>query len=164
MDRGGEAASVGQWGLVEIGRVFGLWHRYRDGELDRLGLQCELRPIKARFGKLLEYGKRVDDSKARALCKSLTELWDGLWTFSEVEGVEPTNNAAERALRPAVLWRKGSFGSQSDRGSRFAERMLTVAASCRQQERHLLSFLVEACQGALSGSSPPSLVQSYVPD
>ena len=164
VDRGGEAASVGQWGLVEIGRVFGLWHRYRDGELDRLGLQCELRPIKARFGKLLEYGKRVDDSKARALCKSLTELWDGLWTFSEVEGVEPTNNAAERALRPAVLWRKGSFGSQSDRGSRFAERMLTVAASCRQQERHLLSFLVEACQGALSGSSPPSLVQSYVPD
>ncbi len=128
------------------------------------GLQHGLKPIKARFGKLLEYGKRVDDPKARALCKSLSELWDGLWTFSKVDGVEPTNNVAERALRPGVLWRKGSFGSQSDRGSRFTERMLTVAASCRQQKRHLLTFLVEACQGALSGSSPPSLVQSYAPD
>ncbi len=133
---------------------------------------CEPASPVARFGKLLEYGKRMDDPKARALCRNLSELWDGLWTFSEVEGVEPTNNAAERALRPGVLWRKGSFGSQtcselaepSDRGSRFAERMLTVAASCRQQKRHLLTFLVQACQGALSGSSPPSLIQSYVPN
>jgi len=164
VDRGGEAACVGHWGLREFERVFGLWHSYCDGEMDRLELQRGLKPIKARFSKLLEYGKRVDDSKARALCKNLSELWDGLWTFSKVEGVEPTNNAAERALRPGVLWRKGSFGSQSDRGSRFVERMLTVAASCRQQKRHLLTFLVQACQGALSGSSPPSLVQSYVPN
>ncbi len=149
---------------LSLGRVFGLWHSYCDGELDRLELQRGLKPIKARFGKLLEYGKRVDDPKARALCKNLSELWDGLWTFSKVEGVEPTNNAAERALRPGVLWRKGSFGSQSARGSRFVERMLTVTASCRQQKRHLLTLLVEACQGAISGSSPPSLVQSYVPD
>ena len=164
VDRGGEAAPVGRWGLREFERVFGLWHGYCNGELDRLELQRGLKPIKARFGKLLEYGKKVDDPKARALCRNLSKLWDGLWTFSKFEGVEPTNNAAERALRPAVLWRKGSFGSQSDRGSRFAERMLTVAASCRQQKRHLLTFLLEACQGALSGSSPPSLVQSYVPD
>ncbi|MFQ6027224.1 MAG: transposase, partial [Dehalococcoidia bacterium] len=162
-DRGGEAASVGLWGLRELGRLFGLWHSYCDGEVDWQRLHHELKPIKARFGKLLEYGKRVDDPKARALCKSVSELWDGLWTFSKVEGVEPTNNAAERALRPGVLWRKGSFGSQSDRGSRFAERMLTVSASCRQQKRHLLTFLVQACQGALSGNSPPSLVQSYAP-
>lgn len=159
VDRGGEAASVGRWGLRELERVFGLWHDYRDREVDWQGLQHGLKPIKARFGKLLEYGKGVGDPKARALCKSLSELW----TFSKVEGVEPTNNSAERALRPGVLWRKGSFGSQSDRGSRFAERMLTAAASCRQQKRHLLSFLVEACGAALKGSSPPSLVQSYAP-
>ncbi len=164
VDRGGEAASVGRWGLRELERLFSLWHSYCDGEGDRLELQRGLKPIKARFGKLLEYGKRVDDPKARALCRNLSELWDGLWTFSKVEGVEPTNNAAERALRPGVLWRKGSFGSQSDRGSRFAERMLTVAASCRQQKRHLLTFLVEACRAALSGSSAPSLIQPYAPD
>jgi transposase len=114
-------------------------------------------------GKLLEYGKRMDDPKARALCGNLSELWDGLWTFSKVEGVEPTNNAAERALRPGVLWRKGSFGSQSGRGSRFTERMLTVAASCRQQERNLLTFLVEACRAALTGTSAPSLVHHHAP-
>ena len=111
----------------------------------------------------LEYGKWMDDSKASALCWNLSELWDGLWTFSKVEGVEPTNNAAERALRPGVLWRKGSFGSQSDRGSRFVERMLTVAASRRQQKRHLLTFLLQVCRAAASGTPAPSLVQSYTP-
>ncbi len=155
MDRGGKAASVGRWGLRELERVFGLWHSYCDGEADRMELQRGLKPIKARFGKLLEYGKTVDDPKARALCRNLSDLWGGLWTFSKVEGVEPTNNAAERALRPGVLWRKGSFGSQSDRGSRFAERMLTVAASCRQQRRILVTFLARACQASLSWTSRP---------
>jgi transposase len=72
--------------------------------------------------------------------------------------VEPTNNAAERALRPAVLWRKGSFGSDREAGSRFAERLLTVVASCRQQGRPLLTFLVAAVEAALRRSSPPSLL------
>jgi transposase len=75
-----------------------------------------------------------------------------------VEGVEPTNNAAERALRPAVLWRKGSFGADCEAGSRFAERLLTVLASCRQQGRPLLAFLVAAVEAVLRGSAPPSLL------
>ena len=158
VDRGGEAGTVGRWGVREIGRLFNLWHSYRNGEMDWGELQRRLKPIKARFGKLLEYGKWVDDRKAWALCRNLSELWDGLWTFSKIEGVEPTNNAAERALRPGVLWRKGSFGSQSTRGSRFVERMMTVSASCRKQKRDLMTFLVEACRAALSGASPPSLV------
>ena len=163
VDRGGQAAPVGQWGLGELGRVFSLWHSYRDEEVDLGGLQRGLKPIKARFGKLLEYGKLVDDPKASALCRNLSELWDGLWTFSKVTGVEPTNNIAERALRPGVLWRKGSFGSQSSRGSRFVERMMTVVASCRQQKGHLLTFLVQACRAAALGTPAPSLVQSYTP-
>ena len=116
-----------------------------------------------RSGKLLEYGKLVDDPKASALCRNLSELWDGLWTFSKIEGVEPTNNAAERALRPGVLWRKGSFGSQSSRGSRFVERMMTVSAGGRKQKGYLMTFLVEACRAALSGTSPPSLVPFRTP-
>ena len=75
-----------------------------------------------------------------------------------MEGVEPTNNVAERALRPAVLWRKGSFGSDSAAGSRFAERLLTVVATCRQQGRPLLDFLVAAGEAALQGTAPPSLL------
>jgi transposase len=77
-----------------------------------------------------------------------------------VEGAEPTNNEAERALRPAVLWRKGSFGSDSVAGSQFVERLLTVAATCRQQGRPLLGFLVAVVEAALRGSSPPSLLHA----
>ena len=73
-------------------------------------------------------------------------------------GVEPTNNVSERALRPVVLWRKGSFGSDSEAGSRFVERLLTVVASCRQLGRRLLDFLVAAVEAALRGSSLPSLL------
>ena len=164
VDRGREGARVGRWGVRELERLFALWHRFRDGELDRKGFQEGLKPLKARFGKLLEYGRWDQDHQAESLCYQLRQQWEALWTFARVEGVEPTNNAAERALRPAVLWRKGSFGSQSQRGSRFAERMLSVAASCRQQGRNLLGLLVEACQAALSGAPPPSLVgQPHAP-
>ncbi len=81
-----------------------------------------------------------------------------LWTFARVDGVEPTNNAAERALRPAVLWRKGSFGSDSAAGSRFTERLLTIVATCRQQGRGLLDLLVAAGEAALQGTAAPSLL------
>ena len=75
-----------------------------------------------------------------------------------MDGVAPTNNGAERALRPAVLWRKGSFGSDSEAGSRFAERLLTIVATCRQQGRPLLDFLVAAGEAALQGTAAPSLL------
>ena len=163
VDRGGAGARVGRWGLRELGRVFALWRQFRGGVIDRQGLRAGLQPIKARFAKLLDYGLWGEDHQAETLCWQLKERWEALWTFARVTGVEPTNNAAERALRPAVLWRKGSFGTQSQRGSRFAEEMLTVAASCRQQGRHLLSFLVEVCKAALLGKSPPSLVLSPAP-
>jgi len=91
-------------------------------------------------------------------CRELTKWWTALWTFARIEGVEPTNNVAERALRPAVLWRQGNFGSTSEAGSRFAERLLTVVATCRQQRRPLLAFLVAAGEAALRGSLPPSLL------
>jgi transposase len=83
-----------------------------------------------------------------------------LWAFARVDGVEPTNNVAVRALRPAVLWRKGSCGSDSEAGSRFAKRLLTVVACCHQQSRPLLDFLVTAGEAALRGSRPPSLLSA----
>src|SRR3989337_158569 len=82
-------------------------------------------------------------AKAQAFCRDLLALWPALWTFVTIEGVEPTNNAAERALRPAVLWRKGCFGAQSDAGNLFVARILTASATCRQQERPLLTILTE---------------------
>jgi transposase len=158
VDRGGEAESIGRWGLAEIERLFALWHRFRAGEFGREELQRRLIPLQARLGRLLRRGQENLDPKAAGLCRELRKWWPTLWTFARVEGVEPTNNGAERALCPAVLWRKGSFGSDSEAGSRFAERLLTVVASCRQQGRPRLAFLVAAVEAALRGSPPPSLL------
>ena len=160
VDRGGEAAPVGRWGLAEIERLFALWHRFRAGEFEREELRRRLIPLQARLGRLLRRGQENPDRKAAALCRELTKWWPALWTFARVEGVEPTNNVSERTLRPVVLWRKGSFGSDSEAGSRFAERLLTVAATCRQQGRPLLDFLVAAGEAALQGSAPPSLLSA----
>jgi transposase len=158
VDRGGEAEPVGRWGLAEIERLSTLWHGFRAGEFDRKELRRRLIPLQARLGRLLRRGQKNLDHKAAGLCRELRRWWPALWTFARVEGVEPTNNGAERALRPAVLWRKGSFGSDSEAGSRFAERLLTVAATCRQQGRGLLDFLVAAGEAALQGAVAPSLL------
>jgi transposase len=160
VDRGGEAAPIGRWGLAEIARLCALWHRFRVGQFDRPELLYRLVPLQARMGRLLRRGQQNADPKAAGLCRELTKWWPALWTFARVEGVEPTNNGAERALRPAVLWRKGSFGSDSAAGSRFVERLLTVAATGRQQGRPLLDFLVAAGEAALRGGAPPSLLSA----
>jgi transposase len=160
VDRGGEAAPIGRWGLAEIERLFAMWQRFRAGECDRQALQRRLVPLRARFGRLLRRGHENLDRKAAALCRELTKWWPALWTFARVEGVEPTNNVAERALRPAVLWRKGSFGSDSEAGSRFAERLLTIGVTCRQQGRRLLDFLMGAMEAKLQGHPPPSLLSA----
>jgi transposase len=160
VDRGRGAEPIGRWGLAEIERLFALWHRFRAGEFGREGLQRRLVPLQARLGRLLRRGQESPDGKAVALCRELTRWWPALWTFARVEGVEPTNNVSERALRPTVLWREGSFGSDSRAGSRFAERLLTVAATCRQQGRPLLDFLVAAGEATLRRTGAPSLLSA----
>jgi len=158
VDRGGEAEPIGCWGLAEIERLFALWHRFQAGEFDRQELQRRLIPLQARMGRLLRRGQESPGHKPAGLCREFTKWWPALWTFARVEDVEPTNNAAERTLRPAVLWRKGSFGCDSEAECRFAERLLTVVASCRQQGRPLLEFLVAAGEAALYGTAVPSLL------
>ena len=162
VDRGGAATPIGRWGVAEERRLFALWRRFRAGELDRAGLRRLLVPLQARFGRLLWRGEACGDAKAQALCRDLNQSWDALWAFAREEGVAPTNNAAERALRSAVLWRKGSFGTQSAAGSRFAERLLSVTATCRQQGRDLLEVLIGAREALLLGTAPPSLLPAQV--
>jgi transposase len=152
-------APLGERLLELSGQIFAAWQRFRAEQIDRPTLQRELAPLQAAFRRALEAGQRPPHAVvAGGLCANLLECWPALWTFAAVDGVEPTNNAAERALRPAVLWRKGSFGTQSDDGSRFVERLLTVAATCKQQGRGLLDFLVQAITAARLGIPPPSLV------
>jgi transposase len=110
------------------------------------------------MGQLLRRGQASPDRKAAGVCRELMKWWPALWTFARVEGVEPTNNGAERALRPVVLRRKGCFGSSSTARSRLVERLSTVIASCRQQGRPPLDFLMATEQEAPRGGSPPSLL------
>jgi transposase len=158
VDRGGEAAPVGRWGLAEIARLFALWHCFQAGAFDRHELQRRLIPLQARLGRLLRRGQENSDRKAAGLCRQLTKWGPALWIFARVEHVEPTNNVSERALRPVVLWRKGSFGADSEARCRFAERLLTVVATCRQQRRSPLSILVAAVHAVLQGTPAPSLL------
>jgi len=151
--------AVGKWGqaaLVEEQALFARWHRFRRGELSRAELQAESAPIQMRLRALLEQGQQQEPM--RGFCRELVRLWPALWTVLAVEGVEPTNNAAERVLRPAVLWRKGRFGTQSEAGDRFAERILTVVATCHQQGRGLLGFLTAAVTAHATASPAPVLL------
>ncbi len=162
-DWGGAATPVGQAALALTERLFAAWSAARDDPTLRPALASAVAPIQAEFRALVEAEQHNRSDKAAGLCRSLLKLWPALWTFVTVPGVEPTNNAAERALRPAVLWRKGCFGSQSAEGAQFVARLLTVAATCRQQDRPLLPYLTEVCLAAQRGLPIPSLLPTHAP-
>ncbi|GIV96271.1 MAG: hypothetical protein KatS3mg057_0928 [Herpetosiphonaceae bacterium] len=140
-----------------------LWHGYRAGELNRAQLQAEMQSLQTAFHAWLERGKDVPYEKARAFSRELLSLETALWTFVREEGVEPTNNAAERVLRPAVVWRKlccpAGTRSQSEAGAHYVERMLTVIAASKQQNRHLLTVLIDAVEAYWARTLPPILTQ-----
>jgi hypothetical protein len=156
------AGPVGDWGtlvLAQIDQLFAIWHRFRTGDLDRGGLQQAMAPIQAEVRRLVDTGRdELPWEQARGFCRDLHGSWPALWTFVDVDGVEPTNNAAERALRPAVLWRKGCYGTDSMDGSRFVERILTIAATCQQQQRPVLPFLADAVRAHWAGAPAPLLI------
>ena len=114
-------------------------------------------------GRAWSAGRGAPAPKTAATCGELLRLWDCLWTFTRVEGVEPTNNAAERALRHAVIWRRISGGTDSEGGSRFVERMLSVVATCRQQRRPVLDYLTRCHRARLNGQPIPSLLAGPPP-
>ena len=116
--------------------------------------------LRIEIGDLLVEGEICGVSPVAGVCKRLLAEEEHLWTFVDHEGIEPTNNNAERAVRQGVLWRKVSFGTQSEEGSRFVERIMTVSATCRQQKRSIIEYLNEACQAQLHGHPAPSLLPS----
>ena len=132
-----------------------LWHEARDGDLSRERLQFGIRTVRRRVKESLQAGARCGHKKTRRTCANILKVERSLWTFARVEGVEPTNNAAERSLRRAVLWRRKSFGTQSAAGSSFVGRVLTTVQTLRQQGRNVLEYLTRVCApaGPVSDSS-----------
>jgi transposase len=166
VERGGDSGHIGEALLEQARQLFACWHRVRAGTLAPGSFRRTAKHIRQRVKTLLEQGAAYcplpGDTSARArtarTCRQLLKLEPALWLFVYVEGVEPTNNAAERAIRPAVLWRRTSFGTQSAAGSEFVARMLTVVLTLRSQQRNVIEYLRQACRAAREGGSAPSLL------
>jgi transposase len=157
-DRGGRSKELGDALLAQGHQMFTWWPRVRDGTLKRSSFRSAMTPLRREVERLLEAGSRCGVPKTAGTCQDILKRRAALWTFVQVEGVEPTKNTAERAIRPGVLWRKGSFGTQSAKGSRFVESMMTVVTTLKQQQRHVLEYLTAACEAALRGEAAPSLL------
>ena len=139
-------------------KLFEHWGNYREGTISRAAFVRRMAPVRRELERLLLRGIASGNKSLVGMCRELYEHRDWLWTFVRYEGVEPTNNAGERALRHAVIWRKLSFGTQSAGGSRFVETMLTVIETCRQQHRNSFEYLTAAVQAHLAGQPTPSLL------
>jgi transposase len=157
-ERPDAAGDVGKRLLFWTELIFRPWHEFRDGELSRAKFRRIMAAAREHVEACLERGVKLGVRGMSGSCADILEHREALWTFVNEEGVEPTNNHAERELRAFVLWRKKSFGSQSERGCRFAERIMTVAHTLRKQGRQVLEFLVEACNASLGLGPIPSLL------
>jgi transposase len=158
VDVGGEGQAVGEAGLRAVERLFELWGQFRTKALDRPGLRAALEPVMTDLQKALQAGQSSSSKKVARFCRNLLAVFPALWTFSRVEGVEPTNNRAERTLRLAVIWRKISFGNHSQSGCRFTERILTTVQTLRMQNRQVLGFLRQAVTAHRAGQPAPALL------
>ena len=159
IDRGDRGSPIGEELLMYANILGEDWPKVRDGTATREWFGREIMPwLREEVGRLLDDGSRCDGVKTARVCRELLAIEPSLWTFASVPGVEPTNNAAERAVRHAVCWRKTSYGTDSERGGRFVERMLTVVSSCRAQGRGVMEFLVQAITAHQNQTGKPSIL------
>jgi len=153
-----EQAAFGNAGLVVAHDLFKAWQQFKqDG--DRDSLQARIAPLQTNLRGELEHASRKSTKTKyhRQFARNLLKRWPALWTFTHTDGVEPTNNHAERGLRGAVIYRKLSLGSQSDRGERSIERLLSASITCRLQHRSLFAYLTEAITAHARGDPIPAL-------
>jgi len=165
-ERTGVSAELGTALVKQQEKLFELWHRVRDGTLSSGDFGELVQEIRSSItATLLEADKYQITSREKTplaktvrTCRQLLKVEQAMWLFVTTAGVEPTNNAAERAIRPAVLWRRTSFGSQTQAGSVFVARMLTVVTTLKSQKRNVLEFMTQAVVATRGGTATPSLL------
>jgi transposase len=157
-ERSGKSGQIGEQLLAYSRRMFRLWWRYRDGNLSRDKFIRVMKRIQEGIEETLEEGTRCGQSKTEGTCKKILKHKTALWTFVSKEGVEPTNNWAEQIIRGYVMWRKTSFGTQSDRGDRYVERIMTASTCCRLQDRNFPDYLTEAVSAHIAKKAYSSLL------
>lgn len=148
----------GEHGLALTSRLFEAWHHFHEHQ-DRARLTDEMTPIQAELRTLVDQaGRKTPNNKYhRGFANNLVKIWPALWTFVTHEGVEPTNNAAERSLRGPVIHRKLSHGTRSQDGERFTERALSASVTCRLQNRSLYAYLTDLLTAHARGDPLPTL-------
>jgi transposase len=156
-ERDGPARQFGRELLDLTALVFNYWQDYQAGKIDKTTFRSWMAPVRAQLESCLERAAAAGIDQLSGSCTDILAHREALWTFVERNDVEPTNNHAERELRAFVLWRKRSFGTQSDRGNLFAERVMTVAHTARKQNRNVLGYLTACCQAQLANTEIPSL-------
>jgi len=156
--RSPDGVRFARWMLAEVGRLFALWHAFKDGYVDRRTLVTKSVPIRARISNCLQTYELSSDHDVARTARGLLKHWNHLFTFLDHEGVEPTNNSAERGIRPAVQWRKICFGNQSENGEALTARLLTVTRTCILQRKNAFDFLVQSITAHREGLAHPSLV------
>jgi transposase len=158
VERGGESKGIGERAKHIARDVFLVWEDFKTGDIDRETLAKCLQPVQKELEAVMREGTRVAHQATATFCQNLLDLGPALWTFIRVDGVEPTNNHAERVLRRAVIWRKRSFGADSDDGCRFVERVMTAVTSRRLQKLPILAFLEAAIRAHRWGEQAPSII------
>lgn len=161
-ERDGPAGRFGRDLVEYAGLLFTYWHDYRDGRLDRRTFRAWMQPVRAQMEALLERVVAEDIARMSGSCADILAHRDALWTFVDRDRVEPTNNHAERELRTFVLWRKRSFGTQSERGNLYAERVMTAAHTARKQGKDILTFLTACAEAQQAHAAPPSLFAAQI--
>lgn len=156
-ERDGPAGALGRQLLDYTGLVFQYRHDYQDGKLSRKQYVAWMVPVRKQLEATLSHAANSDIEHVSGSCADMLAHKQALWTFVERDDVEPTNNHAERELRAFVLWRKRSFGTQSDRGNLFAERLMTIAHTARKQNKNVLDFLTSCCEATFTLTPLPSL-------
>jgi transposase len=153
-----EQQKFGDQGLRIARELFAAWASYQ-ADADRARLQAQTAPLQQELRQLLEHAARKSSRTKyhRQFAKNLLNRWPALWTFTHTDGVEPTNNHAERGLRGAVIYRKLSLGSQSDQGERTIERLLSASITCRLQKRPLFAYLTDVLTASIRGDPIPAL-------
>jgi transposase len=170
-ERSGVSKSLREALLKQEKSIFELWHRFREGKITRSELMPEMEGLRLQIKTLLSEGaaypiahrENTPLAKTVRTCRRLLTLEPAMWLFVSLEGVEPTNNDSARGIRAGVIWRKLSFGSQTQAGSLFVGRMLTVVATLRSQNRNVLEFMTQSVQATRNGQSPPSLLPHSSP-
>ena len=157
-ERPGYSSLLGLKLLYYTRLIFHYWHKVGDGTMSREKFKILMEPIRRKVEKLLMTGAASENSKTKNTCLNILKIKEALWTFVDTVGVEPTNNIAERVLRQIVIWRKICFGTWSPNGTIYLERVMTVVATCRLQERSVFGFFCEAMHAHLEGRKSPSLL------